>query len=110
MSPNTGECILNSPQEVIVYDHFSQWSKNGVTKKKETNDGEHSGVSLFSGVYILPISLLIKDHILPPFSGFSLFFNILTGVILNQFLIFYNLWLPTQIMYNQRSGFCSDLI
>ena len=56
MSPNTGECILNSPQEVIGYDHFSLWSKNGVMKKKVKNDGEHSGVSVFSGVYILPIS------------------------------------------------------
>ena len=62
MSPNTGECILNSTQEVIVYDHFSQWSKNGVTKKKGTNDGEHSGVSLFSGVYILPISPLLNPY------------------------------------------------
>jgi hypothetical protein len=50
MSPNTGECILNSPKEVIVYDHFPQWSKNGVTKNKGTNDGECIGVSHFSGV------------------------------------------------------------
>jgi hypothetical protein len=50
MSPNTGECILNSPKEVIVYDHFPQWSKNGVTKKKGTNNGEYSRVSHFSCV------------------------------------------------------------
>ena len=55
MSPNTGECILNTPKEVIVYDHFPQWSKNGVTKNKGTNDGECIGVSYFPGVQILII-------------------------------------------------------
>ncbi len=50
MSPNTGECIVNSPKEVIVYDHFSQWLKKGVTKKNGTNDGEYSGLSYFSCV------------------------------------------------------------
>ena len=59
MSPNTGECILNSPQEVIVCNNFSQWLKIGVTKKKGTNDGEHSGVSHFTGEYILPIFPII---------------------------------------------------
>jgi len=51
--------------------------------KKRITAVTHCGVSLFSGVYILPIFPLIKDHILPPFSGLSPFFNILTGVILN---------------------------
>ena len=46
MSLNTGECIVNSPRagDCIVfnydqYDHFSQWSKNDVTKKKEQTNG-----------------------------------------------------------------------
>ena len=52
MSPKTGECIINSPKagECIdfnkdQYDHFSQWSKNGVMKKEK--NGVHSGVSKF---------------------------------------------------------------
>jgi hypothetical protein len=50
MSPNTGECIVNSPVagEYIEfnydqYDEFSQWSKNAVTKKREKM--VYSGVS-----------------------------------------------------------------
>ena len=68
MSPNTGECILNSPQEVIVYDHFSQWSKNGVTKKKGTNNGEHSGVSLFQvcTFYLFPHILIMTSTDISP--------------------------------------------
>jgi len=44
-----------------LYDHFFQWSKNGVMKKKGTNDGDHSGVSHFAGEYILPISPLSNE-------------------------------------------------
>ena len=47
MSPNTGECIINSPKEVIVYNHFPQWSKNRVMKKKGTKDGEYWSVTFF---------------------------------------------------------------
>ena len=52
MSPNTGEGILNSPIKVNCidlnydqYDHFSQCSKNEVTRKKEQIGGVYSSMS-----------------------------------------------------------------
>ena len=58
MSPNTGECIVNSPIKLNCifyydqYDHFSQSLKNGVMKKKERDSGVYySSVSKISYEY-----------------------------------------------------------
>ena len=63
MSPNTGECIVNSPIKVNCidfnydqYDHFSQCSKNGVTRKTKQIGGVYNSMSKNSNEYILPIS------------------------------------------------------
>ena len=96
MSPNTGECIhiLNSPQEVsdttIIFSPNGQKTKNGVTKKKVTNEVKHRLMiewSVTSGEYCV---WYILQYIVPisPIVHITYLFFVLSPLSIYDFSLF----------------------